>query len=298
MTIDQLIYFLAVAETGHLSHAAENMNISQPALSSSISRLEDELGMKLFDRKGRNIYLNDSGRLFLPYARNAVSAVEQGRRILSDAIRPKDAVILQTANISQYPQLLDAVLSVCEHISMTTSSVPIYELEENLISGKADLCFTTKTLSNSALDHLDVCRESLLLAVSSSSPLASEKIVCPEDMSDQVFVNTGVHSGMYSFYNLVFADLRSKPAINPSAYTFNEAIAYISKGLYAGIINSSLTKTVLTAQRSDIRCIPIRFHDGTSPYIMQRLYWKKGSCTGAVARVHDTISSYFTDYDR
>ena len=61
MELMQLKYFLEVARTQHMTRSAEKLNISQPSLSQSIHRLEDELGVKLFEAKGRNIVLTESG---------------------------------------------------------------------------------------------------------------------------------------------------------------------------------------------------------------------------------------------
>lgn len=66
MLLSQLKYFQVVAEHEHISHAAEELHVAQPALSTTISKIEKELGVPLFNRQGRNIELNDAGhRLFL-----------------------------------------------------------------------------------------------------------------------------------------------------------------------------------------------------------------------------------------
>ena len=64
MDIQQLKYFLDVAQTEHMTRSAKRLNIAQPALSRSVSRLEHELGVSLFDREGRGLQLTDKGRLF------------------------------------------------------------------------------------------------------------------------------------------------------------------------------------------------------------------------------------------
>ena len=68
MLLSQLNYFRAVAHHQHISHAAEELRVAQPALSSTISKLEKELGVPLFDRIGRNIILNDAGQRLLHHA--------------------------------------------------------------------------------------------------------------------------------------------------------------------------------------------------------------------------------------
>lgn len=60
----QISYFLKVAETEHMTNAAKELHVSQPALSRSLRTLEEELGVKLFDRLGRRLVLNDNGRRF------------------------------------------------------------------------------------------------------------------------------------------------------------------------------------------------------------------------------------------
>ena len=62
MELHQLRYFCAVAETGSFSRAAEQSHVSQPSLSQQIMKLEDELGVRLFDRLGRSVRLTEAGQ--------------------------------------------------------------------------------------------------------------------------------------------------------------------------------------------------------------------------------------------
>lgn len=63
MDLLQLQYFIAIAEYQHITKAAAHLHVSQPSLSNTLSRIENELGTQLFDRQGRNIVLNDSGKI-------------------------------------------------------------------------------------------------------------------------------------------------------------------------------------------------------------------------------------------
>lgn len=82
-------YFVKVAETENLSRAAEMLNVSQPSLSQTIRRLEDELGVELFDRKGKRIVLNDAGKRFLVYANQSLNALNEARRAVSSVHHEK-----------------------------------------------------------------------------------------------------------------------------------------------------------------------------------------------------------------
>src|SRR5256885_13995685 len=69
MEVHQLRYFCAVSETGSFTRAAEREQVAQPSLSQQIMKLEEELGVRLFDRLGRTVRLTGFGQVFLPRAR-------------------------------------------------------------------------------------------------------------------------------------------------------------------------------------------------------------------------------------
>jgi DNA-binding transcriptional LysR family regulator len=77
MTLQQLPYFLAAAEHGSFSAAAESLFMAQPSLSEQIRRLEAELGVALFARGGRGLELTEAGRLFRPHAERTVAAAQE-----------------------------------------------------------------------------------------------------------------------------------------------------------------------------------------------------------------------------
>src|SRR6266487_3152998 len=85
MDLLQLRYFQAVARHQHVSRAAAELRVAQPALSRAIARLEAELGVPLFDRRGRRVRLNRFGAMFLARADRALDEVDQGQHELRDA---------------------------------------------------------------------------------------------------------------------------------------------------------------------------------------------------------------------
>jgi DNA-binding transcriptional LysR family regulator len=77
MTLQQLRYFLAAADKGSFSAAAESLLMAQPSLSDQIRRLEAELGVSLFTRAGRKLVLTEAGRMLRPHAERTLAAAEE-----------------------------------------------------------------------------------------------------------------------------------------------------------------------------------------------------------------------------
>lgn len=76
MTLHQLLYFKTISETGSMGQAAKQLFVSQPSLSASMNRLEEELGLSLFDRIGHHLRLTPDGEIFLSYACKILKDVE------------------------------------------------------------------------------------------------------------------------------------------------------------------------------------------------------------------------------
>lgn len=102
MNINQLKYVLAVADSASMREAATKLFISQPALSASIRELEEELGILIFERTNKGIFLTDEGRDFISYAKKAVGQYEilEDRYLSKDSDKERFSVSTQHYNIA------------------------------------------------------------------------------------------------------------------------------------------------------------------------------------------------------
>ena len=126
MELIQLKYFKTVASIGKISEAAEALFISPSALSTSISRLEKELGVKLFDRTNNRILLNQQGQTFLKYVNQVFASLEaaktelrqnallQGHHVSLTSVLSTQWVDLITAFTQSNPQFTpECIIRVC-----------------------------------------------------------------------------------------------------------------------------------------------------------------------------------------
>ena len=134
MELLQLKYFKTVARTEHITKAAQELHISQPALSVTIARLEEEVGVPLFDRIGRQIRLNAFGKTFLKQVDTALEALETGKRQVTDmAGLERGSVLVATTTLNRVSELLAPFLALYPHINFRITQASTEELKIQLL---------------------------------------------------------------------------------------------------------------------------------------------------------------------
>lgn len=170
MTIeDQLRYFLIAARREHLGRAADELGLSQPALSRSISRLEEEYGVKLFDRGSRRIRLNAAGRRLLGHFERALAELEDARRELQESkaeVRNTISIgFLATFGLRLIPDLIRGFKLFDPDVQFRLLQGPYPLLLEHLVAGEIDFCLVSPRFPDSALDWQALYDEELVVIV-------------------------------------------------------------------------------------------------------------------------------------
>jgi LysR family transcriptional regulator, hca operon transcriptional activator len=192
MELRHLRYFIAVAETGSLTEAAEKrLHTSQPSLSRQIRDLEDQVGVELLLRSARGVELTDAGKAFIDHARLAMAqvdaAVEAARRAAQPA-KPRFALGFLTGQ--EMTWLTDAMHLLREelpNIEVTVSSDYSTELAAALAHGKLDVAFM-RAEPGYGLEYKVVTREPLVVLMPSDHPLTAHKTVRPEELRHEPFI--------------------------------------------------------------------------------------------------------------
>lgn len=173
MNTEQLHYFQTTARVSHMSKAAEMLNISQPALSSNIRKLEFEIGVQLFDRVGRNIVLNSYGKEFLgcvDSVLNELNGCMDHLRGMQSALN--NTVTIRMPSLSNYPQLLHFIYENHPHVNINNQDCLFEELNMRLMNGQIDFCVIGKVPEPTELTVRKVAETLMVLLVSDSGPYA------------------------------------------------------------------------------------------------------------------------------
>ncbi|SDN04692.1 LysR family transcriptional regulator, transcription activator of glutamate synthase operon [Psychrobacillus sp. OK028] len=111
MELRQLRYFIEVAEREHISDASVHLHVAQSAVSRQIANLEDELGVQLFERIGRNVKLTPIGKIFLEHTLSAIQAIDFAKNQIDDYLNPEKGTIKIGFPTSLAGHLLPTVIS-------------------------------------------------------------------------------------------------------------------------------------------------------------------------------------------
>lgn len=184
MNFLQLSYFKKVAELEHISQAATELYISQPALSKSIHMLEGEIGYPLFIREGTGIRLNENGRILYRYACQILSGYQDALSEISDYNHNNHKVVLSmTAGTHFLPEI---IMGVKEYYP--TIDLAIRQEEYQTKEQHCDLYLHSSTVPMQGPDTVTLLSEVCLLGVSVDNPLSQETIVTPDMLKYETFL--------------------------------------------------------------------------------------------------------------
>lgn len=166
------------------------MNIAQPALSATIGKLEKELGMSLFDRVGRQIVLNECGRMFLEDVSIILDQWQAATNKLEKYKRDHQQQISLASTGILFPQrLLRDFKLQYPLVTVKQSNILVDDIESSLLSRKIDFVISSIDVHNEDIESRFLKREKLWLLASRSHPLASRKTVGLKDLDGQKFIS-------------------------------------------------------------------------------------------------------------
>lgn len=273
MELQQLKYFKAAADIGKISEAAESLFVSAPALSTSISRLEKELGFPLFDRTNNRILLNTQGQIFLKHVNQIFDSLESAKQELQQSLLPQGPHIsILSINTAMWVNLITAFLSEHPQYTLSNASTSLPLLAQHGLHSEHSflLAFDTDLPDFLAeeLDSIFLFQSYPAVAIHKDHPLAGESELDIRMLTDEkLFLPLPDHP-LYIRLEKLFA-LYNLPIPTDNIYSLMIRLKMVSENQGITFISSSATQAIPSP---NIRYIPLVT---PFPHWNAKLYWRK-----------------------
>ena len=257
MTLNQLGYFYQAAVLQHFNQAAEKMNISEPSLSRSISSLEDELGVTLFEKRGRNVILTKAGEIILEHATQILDDVKRAENkmhhLATDGGHIDIAYVSPLAR-EYIPRTVRNFLSLEQNRNITfnfnqdITSVNI----EGLKKGAYDLIFGSYSANEPNIEFVPIIKQEIVAILPTGHPLSRKEALQAADFADYQVLGYNRHSGLGKYTRSFFKEHGIAPNFICESPDENGIASLVAQGF--GI---ALVADVDTIYRDDICIRPL-----------------------------------------
>jgi LysR family hydrogen peroxide-inducible transcriptional activator len=189
MNLRDLQYLVALAETGHFGEAAARCHVSQPTLSAQIKKLEEYLGVPLFERQPRKVSLTEAGRRIVERARRITREAEDIRELARASRDPLSGKLRVGLIPTIAPYLLPRV-AVKLHRKLPKLSLMLYEYQtavllQKLNDGELDLAILALPADTGGLETRSLFAESFVVAMPRKHALTARKRLKPADLAGE-----------------------------------------------------------------------------------------------------------------
>ncbi len=198
MITARLLTLLTVAKTCNYSKAAEELNLTQPAISTHIKQLESELNIKIFHRKNHNVELTEEGKIVVKYATRLHNLYTNMIQALED-----NKSNIQRLNIGLTPSAESSILSRIlakyslqkENLHINIFTDNIKNLYSKIKNFELDIAFVDGKIYDDKLNYILLDTDSLVLAVSNQNPLSKKNMISIADLKKQTLILRSRNSG-------------------------------------------------------------------------------------------------------
>lgn len=297
MELLQLQYFLLLAKQQHVTKTADMLHISQPALSSTMKKLEAELGVPLFVRKGRNIGLSPYGEAFKRHVEDAFLSLENGKQVIA-RLKNEDNSALNLGLLSPYVwnELFLLFNDLHPDVKINRRSIEDHRFWDSILNGDIDFYLgglnQIEKLDTTRLQYASLYEDNMVLLVHKNHPLANRKTIDLRECRNEHFINLDAETNLQQFINNMFQQAGFTPKVIMTCdYTLRDQMAADGHGV-------SVT-TQLGAQKSGVTGvvhIPITF-----PAEKRKLglVWRKNRVFSTpMEKFYDVANRFYSDTSR
>ncbi len=290
MDLLQIKYFQTVANMEHMTRAAGVLQIAQPALSAMIAKLEEDLGVPLFNRTGRNIVLNEYGKAFLKRANRILKEVEEGRQEISDLSGSETgSVSFATTSLNkEFGSFLGSF--ACQYPKVNFHITQLGDDQEKLHlldKDEIDFAFINTIAEHSNITTMKLAEEDIYLAVPPAHYLARYQTVSLQNLKDEAFIGLKANYSQQEFCDEFCKKNGAEPNIICECSEFTAVINLVEAGLGVSFLPCS------EVEKKELPVILLKI-EGISYKNILRFAWKEQRYLSKAARnFREYVSQYF-----
>lgn len=245
MTVQQLRYFIAVAQYLHFGEAAKACYVSQPSLSHSIAELESELNLKLLYRDNRSVELSPAGKVFLADAQDIVKrlddAVIKAKRADSGYSGTLNVGALGGLSAGDFPASIAQFKKKYPNIDVNLIQTNMKTLNMSLLKGELDIALTRKLDVIHRSDEIDwhtLFQDRFGIVMRADHPMADREDLKPADLAGEpfIFLEQSVTPHVYNHTIQLCTSRGLVPNITRTAPTLEIACTLIKAGMGIGVL--------------------------------------------------------------
>ena len=291
MDILHLKYFQMVARTQHISRAARELYISQPALSSSIAKLENELGVQLFDRLGRQVLLNEAGKAFYKKVNVILDTLEEGRQEALDISQSQNNIIsIGSVTSVTFSTPLKRFCQQYPDFVFRLGETKYFVMLEQLKNFQVDFCYTCTPINLPEVNCVHLLTQKLFVAVPTGHKFANRHTIRLEEVKDERFIALISDNDYSRLVREAFAQVGITPKVSCEVF---------QTGLIASMISADMGISILPFLFEEHKGIVfLEISDPVCTHDLYLVWMKNRHLSNACQFFLHYILDQFKDYPR
>lgn len=259
MDDEQLLTFITVYELNNYSRTADHLNLTQPAVTARIQKLEIELGCKLFYRDGKKILLTLEGKALLPFARKILGYINEARQTIELLKTPTITIGLSPAiSVSLVLEVLSLLREKGEFSFDMVEAADSVEVSKMVEAGSVDIGLVRDVIPYTNLESKFLFHEKLFFIVGKEHPLAGKSEIKKDDLTGQTMIAYRRESALWRRIDDTLVGVKDLKRIEVGGF---EMLLSMVKNNWGFCIVPEL---ILANKRKDFCIIPFRdFEDLT-----------------------------------
>jgi LysR family cyn operon transcriptional activator len=270
MELRHLRYFAALAGQLSFTRAAEKVHITQSTLSHQIKQLEDEIGLRLFDRIGKRIVMTEAGEMLLGSVTKALREIDDGLHAVKGVAAPISGTIrigaTHTFSINLIPTCIAIFHEQYPAIGVELTELAASAVEDALVAEQLELGIAYYPTNHAELFFEPLYIEDMMLAVSKKHPFASRKRVRLSELHRQELVLSLKESATRQMLASRFQSVGAEPIVVAEMNSVSGMLSLVRKTKIGAIVSN-----LVVSEAPDLRMIPL---DSPKPLRTPGLLWK------------------------